>query len=249
MPFTARQLHCLNTMGIVPWVERRHISADIVVGESVIPEPATTVPATTIPEAAIPEAAISAVAAHPTIPTSPSSSDAIQLAPWLATPLLSMPFKGSLRARLGRSDAPLLVLVEKCSSAQSAYPFEPADAKIFEDMLRAIEWQKQNVCLALLPSMALQANGGNLVDTPISDKTLTDLLGQQIRVILHFTHEISDSVNRLESMKIPDQSSVTVSSSLKIWQLPHPSLLRAQPDRKRAAWNVLKAAKAHLAKP
>ena len=30
------------------------------------------------------------------------------------------------------------------------------------------------------------------------------------------------------------------------WQLPHPALLRESPERKRQAWNVLKAARARL---
>jgi len=73
----------------------------------------------------------------------------------MQTPLIEFSFRGKRCTQLGKSDALLLILVEANSTQQSQYPFEPADAKIFDDMLRAIAWRRQDVCLGVLPPSSL----------------------------------------------------------------------------------------------
>ncbi len=261
MPYTLRQLQCLNAMGIVPWVEHKHVSSTSMGGESAA--------ATGLVERLSSELESQLVhddsaTRHKQAPETRLVSDAKAASPphkstgvdatpvtngsWIDTALVSMSFKGNMHVRLGRSDAPLLILAEQCGSSQTQYPFEATDAKMFDDMLRAISWNKRDVCLALLPGTDVpntHANG----DTQASSqgKCVCDLLGQHIKVILIFVHEIDESQNPSDSLKTLDRDAL-VSSSLKIWQLPHPALLRSQPGRKRQAWNILKAAQTQLQK-
>lgn len=205
MPYTQSQLQCLRGMGLVPWVERVQLLEQ---NTQQAPAPIPQPTATALPEA---------------------QQDFMQ------TPLLAMPFRGQLCTQLGKSDSPLLILVEALSLSQSQYPFEPADAKLFDDMLRSIAWRRQDTCLGVLePSVQSLA----LNDEPAA--MVSHLCKTHRDVALVFKLQLPDTESA-------DELSIELNRpGLKAWQLPHPSLLRESPQRKRQAWNVLKAARALL---
>jgi len=154
---------------------------------------------------------------------------------FMQTPLVKIPFRGQYCSQLGKADAPLLILVEAISSQQKQYPFESTDAKLFDDMLRAIAWRRQDVCLAVLPpeqqaDLVLESDG----------PCVADLCKQHRDAVLLFRHSISETLNT-DELLVPMER-----PSMLAWQLPHPAMLRESPLRKRQAWNVLKAARARL---
>jgi len=225
MPYTQSQLQCLRGMGLVPWVERVHTQEQDLAptpepNQTLTPESNQTAKPAVLPEQALPRTATTGSGVEQDI---------------MQTPLLAMPFRGQLCTQLGKKDSPLLILVEALSLSQSQYPFEPADAKLFDDMLRSIAWRRQDTCLGVLePSTQSLA----LNDEPAA-----------VVAQLCQTHRDVALVFRLQ---LPDTESVDALAidfnrpGLKAWQLPHPSLLRNSPQRKRQAWNVLKAARALL---
>jgi uracil-DNA glycosylase len=209
MPYTQSQLQCLRGMGLVPWVER---------------VPATETNPTEIPDLVSEQQPQAAVA-----PVPEAEHD------FMHTPLLAMPFRGQLCTQLGKKDSPLLILVEALSLSQSQYPFEPADAKLFDDMLRSIAWRRQDTCLGVLePSTQSLA----LNDEPAA--VVAQLCQTHRDVALVFRLQLPDTES------VDDLAIDFNRPGLKAWQLPHPSLLRNSPQRKRQAWNVLKAARALL---
>jgi len=229
MPFTQNQLQCLHGMGLVPWIERV---------QNPVPDatPEATVTADTETVAAgfqIPEAPN--VETHLSKPQTQELQIATRPQDFMQTPLLAMPFRGQLHTQLGKNDSPLLILVEALSLSQSQYPFEPADAKLFDDMLRSIAWRRQDTCLGVLEpndqSLALDDEPAALVST---------LCKPHRDVALVFRLQLPDTEN------VDDLTMELGRPGLKAWQLPHPSLLRESPQRKRQAWNVLKTARAFL---
>lgn len=240
MPYTQSQIRCLEGMGIVPWVERasmQSIDAVQALTDAVVLAEQAPVSITPprVPTGAnnqpVPPAVLSSE--QPVV-----SASAVPLtAPveFMQTPLVEIPFRGQRCTQLGKSDAPLLILVEAVSTKQSQYPFEPTDAKIFEDMLRAIAWRRQDVCLAVLPP-------SNEPWLAASDDgpCVSDLCRKPRDAVLLFRQSVPESLN-VDDLTVPLER-----ASMLAWQLPHPALLRASPALKRQAWNVLKAARARL---
>ena len=225
MPYTQSQLQCLRGMGLVPWIDRVQVQEQ---------SPMLTLEASHELEPESTQAPLSETASTPKTPHSVNDSAQAQQ-DLLQVPLLAMPFRGQLCTQLGKSDSPLLILVEALSLSQSQYPFEPTDAKLFDDMLRSIGWRRQDTCLGVLEpnvqSLALNDEPGAVVSQLC--KTHRD-------VALVFKLRLPDTDN------VDDLSIELNRPGLKAWQLPHPSLLRESPQRKRQAWNVLKTARAFL---
>ena len=269
MPYTQSQLRCLNTMGIVPWIERSPVPLDAVQVQSdavqVQSEAVQALPdavqaqsdaaktqsnvATTIRTPVVVnefDRSNELVQSADTLP--PDSASGIEPAdflqtplqtPLLQTPLVEIPFRGKICTQLGKSDALLLILVEASSTQQDQYPFESADAIIFEDMLRAIAWRRQDVCLGVLPPSSVPSV---LVDN--NAPLVRDLCKPHRDAVLLFRHcvpETSNETSNVDELIVPLER-----AGMLAWQLPHPALLRESPERKRQAWNVLKAARARL---
>ena len=229
MPYTQSQLQCLRGMGLVPWVDRVQLQEQSPLPRSEA-KPELELESESISKLAEPlesaSESMSKIAATHTPLAQPD---------FMHVPLLAMPFRGQLCTQLGKSDSPLLILVEALSLSQSQYPFEPTDAKLFDDMLRSIGWRRQDTCLGVLEpnvqSLALNDEPGAVVSQLC--KTHRD-------VALVFKLRLPDTDN------VDDLSIELNRPGLKAWQLPHPSLLRESPQRKRQAWNVLKTARAFL---
>lgn len=229
MPFSETQRRCMQGVGLVPWVER---SSECIVAveteletqdASVVVSAETSAPITPpIPE-----------------PLSKTSSATVaitdEIEQLLHSPLVRMPFRGDTTSVLGHPDSPLLVLVEATNMQQSAYPFEPQDARLFDDMLRAIHWRRQTICLAVIPPLNQLS-----VATESSD-TVNTLLKNHRDAVLVFKSNVPDF------MQADDHLLDIRRPGTLAWQLPHPEVLRANPAKKRQAWNVLKAARNHLA--
>lgn len=226
MPYTQNQIRCLSSMGIVPWIERSNVlpEADVLAGA----EGGSSFDVDALQKSVVhAEAQIDAPTAQPGVQAAPDD--------FMQTPLVEIPFRGQYCSQLGKADAPLLILVEAVSSQQKQYPFEPTDAKLFDDMLRSIAWRRQDVCLAVLPSSQqtdlVPVEGGPCV---------ADLCKPHRDAVLLFRHSMPETLNT-DELLVPMER-----ASMLAWQLPHPALLQESPLRKRQAWNVLKAARARL---
>lgn len=246
MPYTPLQVRVLSGMGIVPWIKRSDTSAAELLAVVQSAEQAIVSSAQTYhhgnPPADVhikPQSDLTAktdqlpvatatIAAAATIDVGPVAS-------LMQTPLVEIPFRGQRCSQLGKADAPLLVLVEAVSQQQNQYPFESTDAKLFDDMLRAIAWRRQDVCLAVLPP----SNQADLIAADDGPR-VADLCKPHRDAVLLFRHTMPDSLNA-DELVVPMER-----TSMMAWQLPHPALLRESPQRKRQAWNVLKAARARL---
>ncbi len=285
MAYTHSQLRALAGMGLVPWVLRSTKNATVPrdtgspepvsTGQlghlqtkpGLVDQTTEACKLRTVIAAASQHAAPERVTERPVEPPVKSiadrqaptpvaqSSPVAQSNDLLRTPLVSIPFRGRYCTQLGNPDASLLILVEAISTQQSQYPFEPADAKVFEDMLRAISWRRQDVCLAVVQPMAqgslvADEQGACVADLIRSPRDAVLFFGLQVPqtqnvdellVSMSHTHKAdAESTGEQNNTDTPSQS------SLRAWQLPHPALLRESPDRKRQAWEVLKAARARL---
>jgi len=231
MPYTQSQIRCLHGMGVVPWIERSAAQRDaatslrdaLVAAE--IDQNADVHPMPELDQNQLASQSASASA-------SASVAEPVDI---MQTPLVEIPFRGKRCTQLGKSDALLLILVEATSTQQNQYPFEPADAKIFEDMLRAIAWRRQDVCLGVLPPSSAPSL---FVDNEAP--TVSNLCKPHRDAVLLFRHSVPET-NNADELVVPLER-----KTMLAWQLPHPALLRESSKRKRQAWNVLKAARARL---
>ncbi len=265
MLYTQSQLRCLQGMGLVPWVKRGsanpvqsdhaqseyvqsgHVPTDHV--QSLVQQGVNQQNDTG--EAAVAQLVQEVAASQATLQTQqtatiesverpmPSSS----VADLMQTPLVEIPFRGQRCTQLGKSDAPLLILVEAISTRQKQYPFESSDAKLFDDMLRSIAWRRQDVCLAVLPpadnSLLLEEAGSSTSDHS-DNACVADLCKPHRDAVLLFRMSLPDTLNS-DELLVPMER-----KGMMAWQLPHPAKLRESPNRKRQAWNVLKAARLRL---
>jgi len=228
MPYTNSQLRCLEGMGLVPWVLREHAEAKVTRATS--DEGLAVAVDSAITADVITTEAVTADLAPQSAVT--STSEPVSL---LDAVLFGVPFRGKLVETLGNPDAPLLIVVEATSTSQQQYPFETVDAKLFDDMLRAISWRRQDTCLAVIQS------GGSQLDVTIEKQsTVGDLVKNHRDAVLVFRQAMPETEDA-DKLRIDIER-----PHMPAWQLPHPALLRSSPARKRQAWNVLKAARASL---
>jgi len=262
MPYTQSQLRCLQGMGIVPWVSRD----DVAINDGAVAQLMREVETAEQSDNQIPVAApLSTPVAMPAAasvthlaaePVATKQADAGSRPDSLAlklmqTRLVEIPFRGQRCAQLGKSDAPLLILVEAISTQQKQYPFEAKDAKLFDDMLRSIAWRRQDVCLAVLPpagnSLMLEEAGDLSTDLSANKSTehsavpcVADVCKPHRDAVLLFRMSLPETLNT-DELVVPMER-----KSMMAWQLPHPAMLRESPNRKRQAWNVLKAVRQRL---
>ncbi len=115
MRFSARQQHCLNAMGIVPWVSRH--AAEVV---------------------EVAEVAASAFTLAVEAEAQPPES-AARLGEWvLSRALVPIHYRGSEFPVLGAAEASVLVIVEQAGSQPATAALEGDSARLFELMLRSI---------------------------------------------------------------------------------------------------------------
>lgn len=206
-------------MGLVAW--RRRAAAGVVA-----PPPSATVQPSEVATEADAEAEAEPLAA-PTLAT-PLPSEPTALAAWLpAQPLAPFSWQGRWLTRIGRDDAPLLVIIER--AAAETPPLGGEAAELFERMLEAIGRSRRDTCQCVLAGMP-QPDGD----------TVATLAGPHRRATLVLLQEL-DAALDAAACRLPGNP-----LGGPAWCLPHPERLLAEPLGKRQAWLVLKALRRHL---
>jgi len=98
-------------------------------------------------------------------------------------------------------------------------------------MLRSIGLAQNDLCRTTMASGTNEA-GQHLV-------SLSQLLKQLPRAVFLLSHQLGSSASSEAHELMSD-------SAVQGWRLPHPALLIREPERKRQAWEVLKAARQSL---
>lgn len=210
MSYSARQIHCLERMGIVPWICSTQ--------SGILP----AVQSDTGEVVALPAA------------TTPGNID--ELCYWLpAQQLIHFDYRGTVAHCVGQPEAQLLVVCEASTSAKLAdVPLSREESQLFDLMMRAIELNRSHVCLCAVGG----AEGGPAEQ--IQDRqSVSDLCTSQTRAVLFFSQSVDDessggSAGRFDSPPVP------------FWRITHPGQLLVNPQRKREAWESLKAIRALL---
>lgn len=253
MPYAARQLRCLSAMGLVAWRLREGSEPPA----ATPPAPVTasvTAPAAVATERAAPpvDPSVPPPPGPPSPgPPSPGPPAAVALppgaeplvAPVLATPLPREPdalaawlpeqplapfvWKERRLTRIGRDDAPLLVVVER--EPAETLPLDGDAAELFERMLGAIGRTRRDTCQCVLA--AAPATDGD---------TVSSLAGPERPVTLVLVRELDGALDA-PGCRLPGDP-----FGGGAWCLPHPEVLLAEPAAKRQAWLVLKAVRQHL---
>lgn len=168
----------------------------------------------------------------PPVPhTPPMPREPAALARWLPTaPLGVFHYREQSLTRVGKRDAPLLVLVERAEGVSIDPPLSGAAGALFENMLRAIGRRRHDTCQCTLVG-APEGRGDNVAS----------LAGREHRVALVLVREL-DAGASADACRLPEALPVAAA-----WCLPHPDLLLAEPGRKRQAWEILNDVRARLA--
>ena len=153
------------------------------------------------------------------------------LARWLPSASLGVfRYREKRLTRVGQRDAPLLVIAEAAPGDAMNPPLSGQADSLFENMLRAIGRRQHDTCQC------------KLADVPeAAGDTVASLSGRQHRVALVLVREL-DAELSADACRLTDVVPVAAA-----WCLPHPELLLARPERKRQAWEILRAVREHLA--
>ena len=246
MSFSARQQHCLEAMGIVPWVSKLELPSPV---PSPVPEAMTALSeavAEQVPQAAAQTAA--AVAAlsdekvfkHPAYVAGPMPSSVEELKVWLpCQPLSLLAVRSKHQAFVGQAEAPLLVVVDSANSTDTvqsppATPFNAEAAQLFDLMMRAIK-------VTLGQRKLCHLSGGAEVPTATGSARVLDLCVPQTRAILLVVQDWNTLAEPVADHFRLDQP------ALPVWRIPHPDLLLEFNQLKRQAWTSLQALQSALA--
>ncbi len=215
MPFSSRQLLSMQVMGLVPWVERTSLTTPVS-AEVTIATKATAITAASEYES----------------PGSVSLNAIEQCLPTLT--LRGINYRGAAQSWIGTELAPVLVLIESAENALAAdLPFVAAEARMFDEMMRAIDLTRRDLCIGVL---AKPSNSNDLSTAVVATGNLPE---RQVILLFCQTLDVSDDASQ-HRFEIPGSQATG-------WRLPHPALMQQQAARKRQAWNVLKAVRATLA--
>ncbi|MFK7853004.1 MAG: hypothetical protein AB8B79_02780 [Granulosicoccus sp.] len=143
--FSERQLHCLEAMGIVPWVSRQ--------GGSVAPASTVQVPST-----------LSASNLPDTMP---------ELGLCLPDRLLAnFGYKGAVHTTLGHPEAPVLVVVQRFKhndkqESDTDLPLTGDSAQLFELMMRSIGLNRSDVLQCALADSLLPGHDQSICESTV----------------------------------------------------------------------------------
>ena len=150
------------------------------------------------------------------------------LAAWLPDqPLAPFSWKERRLTRVGRDDAPILVVVER--EPVDALPLEGEATELFERMLGSIGRTRRDTCQCVLAT-APEPDAG----------TVAALAGPARPITLVLVRELDGALDA-DGCRLPGDP-----FGGGAWCLPHPDVLLAEPGRKRQAWLVLKTVRSHL---
>lgn len=240
--YDSRQLHCLKAMGIVPWILRGEATPEVSV--------ATVAEAgASLPETPFSDVAASAVTANdpvlvPELKTRPVAAfqfpdDQAALASGLAGCPLSVvhrrgvsPSESALKGRV------ILILESKHTSSSI-----PIDGYVWD-----LEKDEEQLLLAMLRSIGLAENDLCRTVPALSGQSMEDAGGAASVAQLHrqLPRLVLLLLNRFDPADTPAHHRLDGGAGVVGWRLPHPAVLLANPERKREAWEVLKAVRQTL---
>jgi len=240
MSFSARQQHCLEAMGIVPWVSKVEPAVLSTAPESTEPSaiPNLKIGISTETATSTSSAAEQVFDSTAFVPT-PMPERIEQLKMWLPTqPLGALTVRSEQQVFIGQPEAPLLVVVDSNLGSSSLQPaagaaFTAEAAQLFDLMMRAI-----NVTLG-------QRKLCRLVSKPDASDvaefaTVSQLCVAQTRAILLLVHDWN-------SLSVPITDHFRLDQPpLPVWRIPHPDLLLEFNQLKRQAWTSLQALQSAL---
>ena len=226
--FSERQQRCLEAMGIVPWVSRN-------------PEPEAAVDRALEPVITTDDhmaESLGQIIDSPHVAATFLPSDLQGLGLWLPRqPLANFGYKGAVHTVLGHPEASVLVVVQRHRQGVSELPLSGDAAQLFELMMRSIDLGRSDV-----RQCALADNAGPSDSQQTVFQSVGDACTPQTRAIL--------LLSWLEVNNDPSADAHhcrLAQSQLPVWRISHPDLLLQENQRKRQAWQVMKALQHYLA--
>lgn len=245
MSFSARQQHCLEAMGIVPWVSKSELPNPVPVSVSEDMTALSGAVNAQIPQAAVDMAAtVAALPAdvaskHSAYETAPMPSSVEELKVWLPSQSLGLlSVRSNHQAFIGQAEAPLLVVVDSTNSSDPVQspptsPFNAEAAQLFDLMMRAIK-------VTLGQRKLCHLSGGTDVPSASEPARVLELCVPQTRAILLLVKDWNTLEEPVTDHFRLDQP------ALPVWRIPHPSLLIEFNQLKRQAWTSLQALQSTL---
>ena len=212
MRFSARQQHCLQAMGIVPWVSRYAVevqqAADVSEGANVA--------ASFIK----PDFQVSA----------PPPASADRLGEWVSSrALVPIHYRGSEFPVLGAAEASVLIIVQQTGSLPATAALEGDSARLFALMLRSIQLTARDTRQCIVTTEPLASPDISVAGVACTPQTRAVLL-----LMDPWPFDSADTGAQGHIDRLPG-------SQLPIWRIAHPRLLLEQPLLKRHSWQVLKS--------
>jgi hypothetical protein len=234
--FSARQQHCLEAMGIVPWVSKSELLIPVSGTITTVSEPIAvpSLAAGVAVAASVEPLATVNVIERPAFVPRPMPESIEELALWLPSqPVGLLAVRSRYQRFVGQPEAPLLIVVEPAEltdSVQSAHttPFNAEAAQLFDLMMRAI-----NVTLGQrkLCHLSFVVDASDATETAY----VMDLCVPQTKAVLLLVQD-------WDSLTAPVADHFRLDQPpLPVWRIPHPDLLLEFNQLKRQAWTSLQA--------
>ena len=244
MRVSARQQHCLQAMGIVPWVSRYAVAieqAEEVVDDAEVAGVAEVVAVAEVAEVAqLTDAAevadVAAIATRSDLQSSaPPPESADKLGEWVSSrALVPIHYRGSEFPVLGAAAASVLVIVQQTGSQRATAALEGDSARLFALMLRSIQLTARDTRQCIVATEPLANPDISVAGVACTPQTRAVLL-----LMDPWPYDIADidadgHAGRLPGVELP------------LWRIAHPQLLLEQPLLKRQSWQVLKSVQSVL---
>ena len=230
-------------MGLVAWVERPEGQASSGHGDGApaIPGSGSTDAGTTDPAATTFGPAAPGSSSDPAPAVAPATPPALPmpmprepsvLATWLPSqPLAPFTYRERTLTRVGREDAPLLVVVERGVPAEGL-PLVDEAAELFERMLRAVGLARRDTRQCVLSAEP----------APADADTVGAFALAPYRAALVLMQELDGELDGA-ACRFPLGEGAAAHPA---WCVPHPDRLLLEPPRKAQAWQALKGLRRHL---
>jgi len=277
MAYSDRQVHCLNAMGLVAWVQRSSESArcaDTAYSEKVVGvdtnaaiTPDNSTNNASLHDGSLPvHSSIDNTLAQDTIATTPepeaSSADNSHTNPSLLNlPLSTFSYRSQQTTSIGVESASVLVVA--LTGEAGVEPLDNQASQLFDLMIRAIKLPKNAVRICAVSSHTVadlqqssdptsSAATSNVHQethqTPPQQPVLSSLCADQIQAVL-LLDPLAAQAAVTTSVSADVSESVSLSNrSLPVWRIVHPQVLLQAPEHKRQAWEVLKQLQRQLSR-
>ena len=165
-------------------------------------------------------------------------TDLHELGLWLPEQFLAnFGYKGAVHTTLGHPDAPVLVVVQHQGQNDGELPLTGDAAQLFELMVRSVGLGRSDV-----RQCALVGNKISSDSQPTGVQTVHEACTPQTRAIL-----ILLAMEDSDDPTADAHHCRFAQSQLPAWRIAHPEILLQENQRKRQAWQALKALQHYLA--